>query len=179
MKKTIIALTLLSTASTAIANQEFGGFRIGGGLSISATDYLGVNQFYTVDGSGLRLEAGYDINKIVGISVINENSSGSWYNEELDTRTTQITADIGYAFETSTAYLKPFGRIGLGVINGTAELNRSYGTVSESVNESGIVLGGGFRSQFKTGFYTELSSAILVTEWADQYQFSATLGYKF
>lgn len=172
------ALLISSFASSAIADDYYQGHRVGIGYSwtqlssISNSDY----RLSTDYGDGIKVEYGYDFNRIVGLNVSYAQNNEDWYFGKLDGSNFQIDSDIGYAFLLNGFDIKPYGAIGLSRINEKFTYNSG---ASDKSSETSLALGTGVRMGFDFGLYADLRANIVLTEHVDTEQYSFTVGYRF
>lgn len=132
MKKALLLTAILSSFASVASAQDFGGFYLGaglgttdfddGGLVDDANDYTNNAARLSTDSDGttLKLIAGYQINRIVGIEA-QYTKYGDTDVKALGTKlgtlkhdSFAISANLGYTFDNG---LRPFGTIGLGSIS--------------------------------------------------------------
>lgn len=106
--KVKLTVLLAFLPSVVYASESFNGLRVGVGYS--STSILDDSEFYDY-GDGLKLELGYDFNRIVGINLSYQESdySETTYFETLkvDGTTVKVDADVGFAFDFQGWSLKP------------------------------------------------------------------------
>ncbi|WP_341848963.1 porin family protein [Vibrio parahaemolyticus] len=180
-KSSILLVTcLLSLAMSSVANaqESFSGHRIGGGFS--ATSLSDGSYDY---GTGIKLEYGYDINRIIGINVSYEKNSdtyNAYYSSvELDGFTFKVTSDIGYAFNFSKWSLKPYGTAGIAKYSEEGVIRSGSTSFDTEFDETNVVVGVGVRATFDLGLYVDLRSEYIPVTDMELSQGSVTVGYKF
>jgi opacity protein-like surface antigen len=177
---TLAAATLFS--SLALAN-PLEGHRVGLGFSDTAiSDW---ERDVSIGwGSGIRLEYGYEFNRIVGVnlSYSENNDSVKVDNSRYDINgsTFQLDADIGYKFMLDGFSIKPYGIIGLARHDETHKIKLGDSHQGKaSWNDTSLVAGLGARAEFGSHIYTDVRFDIAAYDDADIDQFSWTIGYKF
>lgn len=181
---TIIATALLSTS--AIANTFESQHRIG--LGYTSTDISHPSVDGTADwGNGIKLEYGYEFNRIVGINAsygTNKDSDGAYgLNTKLEGTSIKFDTDIGYKFLLDGFSIKPYGAIGL--VHYSEKQTISYGqaSASDTWNDTNFFIGTGVRAEFGHNIYTDLRFDFTYFDneviELDYDQFSFTVGYKF
>ncbi|EGR3213791.1 porin family protein, partial [Vibrio parahaemolyticus] len=173
-----LIFSAVSYSSCAQSYEDFSGHRIGGGFS--ATILSDGSYDY---GTGIKLEYGYDINRIVGINVSYEKNSdtyGGYYSSvELDGSTFKITSDIGYAFNFSKWSLKPYGTVGIAKYSEEGVIRSGTVGVNTEFDETDPIVGVGLRATFDFGLYADLRSEYIPVSDMELTQGSLTIGYKF
>ncbi|MEZ8544374.1 porin family protein [Vibrio splendidus] len=181
-----IALTTLISASLlsvpVLANNFDGQHRVGIGYNQTQVDDWLTDD--TVDwGNGIKLEYGYEFNRIVGINVSyatnsdDENVEG--IKAEIDGYKFQVDADIGYKFELDGFSLKPYGVLGLArqsEDNSISILDKKW---TESYNDTSFVVGLGGRAEFGPHLYTDMRFEFASYDDVDYDTLSWTVGYRF
>jgi opacity protein-like surface antigen len=172
------ALFIASFASSVIADDNYRGHRVGIGYSWTELSEIssGVNRYSADYGDGIKIEYGYDFNRIVGLNVSYAQNDDDWSFGKLDASNFQIDSDIGYAFLLNGFDIKPYGAIGLSRIN---EKITYRSGASDSSSETSLALGTGVRMGFDFGLYADLRANIVLTEHVDTEQYSFTVGYRF
>ncbi|MBW3697907.1 porin family protein [Vibrio sp. T187] len=177
---TVIAVT---AATNVLAQPHFQGHRVGVGVSTGYQEHY-LSSYPSSDiGSGLKLEYGYDINRIVGFNLsFDKNtdeikSNNNKYESNLSTL--KVDADIGYTFKFQELSLKPYGAIGLAHIKDKWTVSSSGGSSSISATDTSILSGVGLRANFNFGLYTDLRFNFMMIDDYDLNQTSLTVGYKF
>lgn len=183
---TLVAITFTANifSFSAFADQPYQGHRIGVGISSGKMDSFYFEGDSDDIGSGLKLEYGYDINRIFGLNVSldkNKDDEDSWLGKyESDVTALKVDADIGYAFEFNDFTLKPYGAIGFARIKDKTSFTPAVGDKEfYSSNEGALLLGTGVRVSFDFGLYADLRSNYMILEHYDMDQLSLTIGYKF
>ncbi|PSU48144.1 hypothetical protein C9J12_13095 [Photobacterium frigidiphilum] len=175
-----VAATFLiaSFASSVIADDNYQGHRAGIGYSWTELSEIsgGINRYSADYGDGIKIEYGYDFNRIVGLNVSYAQNNDNWSFGKLDASNFQIDSDIGYAFLLNGFDIKPYGAIGLSRINEKFTYNSG---ASDSSSETSLALGTGVRMGFDFGLYADLRANIVFTEHVDTEQYSFTVGYRF
>jgi len=177
MKKVLLGVSLLttlfSTASIAagVSENDYAGLRAGFGYSNTEVE---VGSLDTTE-EGLKVELGYDINRMFGLNLSYEtvNSELGNINGDIDGSSIKAGIDFGYAFYSKEAFLKPYVAIG-GV---------SYS--QDDYDESSVYGGLGVRFEYHhfyfdlgvSGYY--LDGTDLGTDDPKFYQTAITFGYKF
>ena len=176
MKKILIGISVLpmffSTISVAedFSEPDFSGFRLGGGYSSASVKE---DDIETSEG-GIKIEAGYDINQIVGLNFSYETVDESPGDITSDSgAATKLGVDLGYAFYSKNAFIKPYISLG-----GVSYTEGDY-------DESSLYGGAGVRYQYHH-FYVDLgiSAYYLDSDESDTdnnrfSQTAITIGYKF
>lgn len=177
---TVIAIT---SASSAYAQKDYSGHRIGFGIVSSEVDHLDSNFSRSDLGNGLKLEYGYDINRIFGVNISSDTSKEDenfeGYGYETKVSTFKIDTDIGYAFFLNGFDVKPYGAIGFARVEEKITLNTPDGSASIKDNNTSLLLGTGVRANFDFGLYTDLRFNFIMMDDYDIDQLSFTAGYKF
>ncbi|MDK9736207.1 outer membrane beta-barrel protein [Vibrio sp. D404a] len=179
-----IALTtaFFSTASFAVQD-AFSGHRIGAGFSSAQIDYVYTDGHSADLGSGLKLEYGYDLNRIFGFNVSMDYVTDDYkllnYDYESKVTTIKLDSDIGYTFDLDGFNLKPYGAIGLARIIDKQTVSDSQGSYTISRNDTSILMGAGVRANFDFGLYSDLRFNFMMLDDYDIDQLSITFGYKF
>ncbi len=173
MKKTVIAFIVLSLPTlSAQANEEYSGSRIGIGYNTTFIEKLGTHYFDY--GDGIKLEYGYDINRIVGIKTSYEANQENGIS--LKGETVKIGADLGYAFDLNGWDIKPYGFLGV------AHYSEERNNIAEervSTSNSSAVVGMGVRANFDVGIYVDVNFDMLEMDSHFSGQSALTVGYKF
>ncbi|WGV99730.1 porin family protein [Vibrio sp. YMD68] len=181
---TIIASTLLSTS--VLANTFESQHRVG--LGYTSTEISSPEYDSSVEwGNGIKLEYGYEFNRIVGINVSygknNESDSGYGLHTKIDGSTFKLDTDIGYKFFFDGFTIKPYGSLGL--IRYSEEITLSVGDNGASTkwNDTNVFIGTGVRAEFGNNVYSDLRFDFTYFDNElidiDYNQFSWTIGYKF
>ncbi|MDK9759266.1 outer membrane beta-barrel protein [Vibrio sp. D173a] len=179
-----IALTtaLFSTASFAVQD-AFSGHRIGAGFSSAQIDYVYTDGYSGDLGSGLKLEYGYDLNRIFGFNVSMDYVTDDYkvlnYDYESKVTTIKLDSDIGYTFDLDGFNLKPYGAIGLARIIDKQTVSDSQGSYTISRNDTSVLMGTGVRANFDFGLYSDLRFNFMMLDNYDIDQLLITFGYKF
>lgn len=181
-----IALTTLISASLlsvpALANSFESQHRVGLGYSqTQVADWISDD---TVDwGNGIKLEYGYEFNRIVGINVSyatnsdDENVGG--VKADIDGSKFQVDADIGYKFDLDGFSLKPYGVLGFARQSEDNSISYSGEKWTESYNDTSFVVGLGGRAEFGQHLYTDMRFEFASYDSMDYDTFSWTVGYRF
>ncbi len=177
---TLISATLLSTA--AFANTFESQHRVGIGFNkAKVTDWLSDS---TVDwGNGIKLEYGYEFNRVVGINVSYATNSDSEtvgiYRADIDGSTFKVDADIGYKFDLNGFSIKPYGILGLARHNEDNSFSAGREKWSETFNDTSFVVGLGGRAEFGQHIYSDMRFDFAIYDDVDYDTFSWTIGYRF
>lgn len=179
------SLLLATSFSTSVIADDFSGWRVGGGYSKSSLD-ITVSGFSgsVIDeglGDGFRVEAGYDFNPFIGLSVSYDGNLDKWDGVDVGSSAIKVSADVGVTFPVSSAYLKPYFKLGY--------VHYKWSTPYVEYDDGDTVAGLGLRleySQFYTDlgvdFYTlnlyDFGSSGSTFDWSIT-QTALTLGYKF
>lgn len=176
MKKLFIGVLVAASFANVALADEFTGARVGIGYS--------QNEIEDIDaGTGFKVEAGYDFNKIIGATLSYESNSDSFIEDiDIDNTAIKAGADIGYAFATEieTLFIKPYVNLGLQKY----DVEISGGGLSESVvDDTSLFYGLGARFVYQS-IYANLSldkskSTDEAGDDLDVTQTSISLGYKF
>ncbi|MGF1719897.1 porin family protein [Vibrio kyushuensis] len=178
---TIITAALLSTP--ALANTFESQHRVG--LGYASTDLYFSDTDSSLDwGNGIKLEYGYEFNRMVGINTsYAQNNESFGYGIEMEGSSFKIDTDIGYKFLLDGFNIKPYGAIGL--IRYSEKLSVPIGSteVSGSWNDTNVFIGTGVRAEIGQHFYTDIRFDFTYfndgKDDVDYDQFSWTVGYKF
>ena len=186
MKKVILGISLLASfLYTAVAcADDFTGLRFGVGyvhtwLTLDATDYdIEVDDQL----KGIKLESGFDINRIIGIDASYETASESLDNvtndSGADATIIKVGTDIGYAFYSEKAFFKPYVKVGF--VSVSADDDDGY------ADGNSAFAGIGLRYQYDR-VYADLSTDYFFIDGDDDVaidyynylQTAFTIGYKF
>lgn len=181
--KTIATIIALSTATVAIANTDYSGHRVGIGFTSSEIDHLNSDYSNSDLGNGLKLEYGYDINRIVGVNISMDTSKNdeSYHGYGYDSKvsTFKIDSDIGYAFLLDGFSIKPYGTIGVARVEKKLTLKEPGDSITLKDKETSLLLGTGVRANFDFGLYSDLRFNFIMMDDHDVDQLSITFGYKF
>lgn len=138
-------------------------------------------------GSGIKIEAGFDLNRIFGVQTSlewNEDSQDIYIGGFIPTSvsveglTWKIGTDIGYQFDVShMLQVKPYSVIGL--TSYRQNIHSNFG--SDRFDGTDIYMGFGVRGTSKQGLYAALEYNYTpeINTHSDMYQISATIGFKF
>ena len=181
LKFSTIIIALSTT--TAIANTDYSGHRVGLGFTSSEIDHLNSNYSNSDLGNGLKLEYGYDINRIVGVNISIDTSKDdeSYYGLSYDSKvsTFKIDSDIGYAFLLDGFNIKPYGTIGVARVEQKLTFKEPGDSITLKDKETSLLLGTGVRANFDFGLYSDLRFNFIMMDDHDIDQLSITFGYKF
>ncbi|MCG9546206.1 porin family protein [Vibrio sp. Isolate33] len=181
--KTAATIIALSTTTAAYANTDYSGHRVGLGFTSSEVDHLDSDYSNSDLGNGLKLEYGYDINRIVGVNISMDTSKDdeSYYGYGYDSKvsTFKIDSDIGYAFLLNGFSIKPYGAIGVARVEEKLTLKEPGGSITLKDKETSLLLGTGVRANFDFGLYSDLRFNFIMMDDYDIDQLSITFGYKF
>ncbi|MDB1125960.1 porin family protein [Vibrio algarum] len=177
---TLISCSLL--AAPTFANNFDSQHRVGLGFSKTK-----INEYFTdstVDwGKGIKLEYGYEFNRLVGLNVAytkNKDSESNYgVSSDIDGFNIKIDADIGYKFYLENLNIKPYGLIGLAHHNEENSLSWDGGKLNETYKDTSIVIGLGARAEFGAHIYTDMRVDYAIYDDADYDTFSWTIGYRF
>jgi len=173
--KKLITLGLISaTLSTSVIADDFSGARIGVGYSkIELEDEDA--------GKGFKIEAGYDFNKIIGVSLSYGNTNKTEDGFDIDSEAAKLGADLGYAFDISkNFFIKPYITGGVQSFNSEIE---GFSFIDDTVPYYGL----GLRLQYEK-FYTDIGFnksdvnfefSNLIDEELELRETYITIGYKF
>ncbi|WP_192890010.1 porin family protein [Vibrio bathopelagicus] len=175
----MVALISITAASSAYAQKDYSGHRIGFGIVSSEVDHLDSDFSRSDLGSGLKLEYGYDINRIFGINISSDTSKDDnnfeGFEYETKVSTIKVDSDIGYAFFLNKFDIKPYGAIGLARVE--EKITVHSGSIKS--NSTSLLLGTGVRANFNFGLYSDLRFNFIMMDDYDIDQLSLTVGYKF
>ncbi len=185
MKTIFLSLLTVSLLSTSFLTHAFSfplnknfksGARIGIGYSDTNVEDL---SNYDLDfGSGIKIEAGYDIDRVFGVHTSFEWNEGSRDFVTIKGMTWKLGGDIGYQFDAGAMLqVKPYAMLGMASYH--HETKSVFGTMSfDSID---FYTGFGLRATSKQGVYVavEYSYTPEVNTYIDMYQLSATVGIKF
>ncbi|MUK75648.1 outer membrane beta-barrel protein [Aliivibrio fischeri] len=182
INKSILTFTFLisfNAISQEMYSHDFSGSRIGIGASNTIISENNLDY-----GSGVKLEYGYEFNRIVGINLSYEANNGdlySYYNThaEFEGSMLKVTSDLGYTFDFNKWTLKPYGIVGLAKYNEDGAIYAGSQSVSTSFSETNPVLGFGIRATLDFGLYLDLRSEYIPVSNMELGQGSITAGYKF
>ena len=176
MKKVILGISLLASFfyTTLACADDFTGLCFGVGYSHTwatlvtedASDYE--DQF-----KGIKLESGFDINRIIGIDASYETANESLDNVTNDSgadgNIIKVGTDIGYAFYSEKVFFKPYVKVGFVSVD----------------DDNSVFAGLGLRYQYSR-VYADLSSDYFFIDGDDAtidylsyLQAAFTIGYKF
>ena len=184
LKSLFIILPFVSTFSFATENvaEDVSGHRIGAGISNTEETLLNSDEHDL--GNGIKLEYGYEFNKVLGINLSyaqnnNENIYFQGYSEKVNGTTYQIDSDIGYAFQFDGFSIKPYGILGFATYKEkySGELNSM--PFQYNSKDTSVVFGVGVRANFSKTIYADLRSQYLILDDSDLNQISLTIGYLF
>ncbi len=181
--KTVATIIALSTATAAIANTDYSGHRVGLGFTSSEIDHLNSDFSNSDLGNGLKLEYGYDINRIVGVNIsvdtskYDENYWGIGYESKVSAF--KVDSDIGYAFLLDGFSIKPYGAVGIAHVENKQTIKDPSGSMTLKDKETSLLLGTGVRANFDFGLYSDLRFNFIMMDDYDIDQLSITFGYKF
>ncbi|MDO6498341.1 porin family protein [Photobacterium sanguinicancri] len=168
---------------SVLANTDVSGFRVGAGVLNHESDDL------LDDATGYVIEAGYDINKIFGVSARYSNATFDNDNiqnpsklpGEVEISTFGLYTDIGYTLIGKNDFtLKPYGLLGVEHINASTNLDNN----KFDENEYALAIGTGIRATFNKHFVLAAEykfSSVDVPEYndLDLDTFSLIVNYKF
>lgn len=185
MKLSKLAATIiaLSTTTAAYANTDYSGQRVGLGFTSSEVDHLDSDYSNSDLGNGLKLEYGYDINRIIGVNISmdtskdDNNTNGFGYDSKVSAF--KVDADIGYAFLLDGFNVKPYGAIGVARVEEELTLIAPGERLTFKNKETSLLLGTGVRANFDFGLYSDLRFNFIMMDDYDIDQLSITFGYKF
>ena len=182
MNKVIFGMSLLSALfsttafSESISENDFPGLRVGVGYSNTSIDLVSDDTSGSASGKGFKVEVGYDINRVIGFDasyeMVNDSLGNISNDAEVDGSTIKVGAEIGYAFYSKQAFLKPYINVG------------AVSFSDEDYDEQTVYGGVGLRFEYHN-FYTDISvdGYYLDTDDGDDYykfiQSAFTVGYKF
>lgn len=177
---TLISASLLSVP--ALANSFDSQHRVG--LGYSKTQ---INTWLTDDtvdwGNGIKLEYGYEFNRIVGINISyaanSDDESFEGIKAEIDGYKFQVDADIGYKFDLDGFSLKPYGVLGLARQSEDNSISYSDRELTDSFHDTSFVVGLGGRAEFGQHLYTDMRFEFASYDDVDYDTFSWTVGYRF
>ncbi|EJN6826786.1 porin family protein [Vibrio cidicii] len=116
MKAIALAILSLAAVSAAQAESKVSGFYVGGG--IGSTDFDSDESVDgKADGSALKLIAGYQFNRIVGIEAQYNKYGDIKFTNPVNTwspTALSINANLGYSFDNG---FRPYGLIGLSALD--------------------------------------------------------------
>lgn len=165
----LISSVVLSAGAVASENS---GHRIG--LGFSKTDINGPG----LDGSwgdGIKLEYGYDINRVFGINVSFSKHKDSGLGYSVDGTTFKMDTDIGYKFDLEGFAVKPYLALGFASLEEDIKFVGMEGVDSSSTIFSGL----GVRGDIGQHFYTDLRLDLPMFDDYEYDQVSLTFGYRF
>ncbi|MDO6541426.1 porin family protein [Photobacterium sanguinicancri] len=168
---------------SALANTDVSGFRVGAGVLNHDSDDL------LDDATGYVIEAGYDINKIFGVSgrysnatFDNDNTQNpSKLPGDVEISTFGLYTDIGYTLIGRNNFtIKPYGLLGVERIGVSTDL----GNERFDDSEYAFAIGTGVRATFNKHFVLAAEykfSSVDVPEYndLDLDTFSLIVNYKF
>ena len=171
-----ILLSGMLSATFACADQ-FTGLRMGAGLSqTSITAEEDDYQLWKDDyGEGIKLEAGYDFNQMLGVAISYETNRERIDGIRLRGESFKLSLDLGGAFPVQDSFIKPYAKLGL------LYYSEQFSSGGE-FDDDNLFIGIGIRFQ-QLPFYADLS--LDYYQFADVFvdtaltQTALTLGYKF
>jgi len=179
----LLTVITMTATTTVFAKQDFQGHRVGMGLSSGDISHYSGNFPSSDLGSGLKVEYGYDFNRIIGLNIsLDKNTNDlSLGNDkyESDVTTFKADADIGYAFFLDGFSLKPYGAVGLARIKDEESYYISGHSWTWSNSNTSLLIGAGLRANLDFGLYTDLRFNFMIVDDYDLDQVSITVGYKF
>ncbi|KMV31690.1 porin family protein [Photobacterium swingsii] len=166
-----------------LSNADISGFRVGAGVLNHDSDDL------LDDATGYVIEAGYDINKIFGVSARYSNATFDNDNiqnpsklpGDVEISTWGLYSDIGYTLIGKNNFaIKPYGLVGVERINVVTDL----GNENFDESEYAFAIGTGVRATFNKHFVLAAEykfSSVDVPEYQDLDldTFSLIVNYKF
>ena len=170
MKKITLGMSalvaLFSTAS--VLADDFSGSRIGIGYSKTSIED---EQDVSESGKGIKVEYGYDFNRVIALDVSYETANDSFDNiTDAEGSTVKVAADIGYAFYSEKVFFRPYGKVGF--------VSYSEG----DYEEQSAFIGLGLRYQY-IDVYADLGvDTFILDNNGEDYTFvetAFTIGYKF
>lgn len=172
-KLTILLITFSFFSIQSATANEIRGHRIGAGFN-KVTDVTDTQSSYS-RGTGIKLEYGYEFNKVIGLNGAFTTHSDSAYDIDISGISNKVDADIGYTFISDSFTVKPYGAIGI------ISMYEDYavGDFNISAMESSILLGIGARAVINKHLYADIRYDIMAFEEIDVDTFSFTVGYKF
>jgi len=178
MKKIILCAILATFLSSTAFADAFSGARFGGGFAKSDNDSTDV-------GYGFKLEVGYDLNYMTGVSLSYEsNEKKISSNRNYDGSNLKLGADIGYVWilqgtTDKGVFVKPYLKAGLKQYKYDIETETSGTTYLYSYSGISPYYGLGARFQFEN-IYADLSldTTTFVSD-VDNDQIALTFGIKF
>ncbi len=185
MKTIFLSLLTASLLGTSFLTQAFSlprdnNFKPSARIGIGYSD-TNVEDFTNQDldfGSGIKIEAGYDINRVFGVQTSLEWNEGSQDFVTIEGMTWKLGGDIGYQLDVDKKLqVKPYAV--LGVAYYSQETHSILPT--KSFDSTNLYTGFGLRATWEQGLYAavEYSYTPEVNTYIDMYQFSATIGMKF
>lgn len=176
MKKTLLTLAIavaLLNVSAEEVKESYDGHRIGAGYA--NTVFVDTNNNDHYYGNGIKIEYGYDINRVVGLNAGYSINDGFERGVEWKGRTFALSTDLGYAMDFGSWNLKPYGVIGLANYDESWTNSRSSG----SYNNTALQVGFGARFQWNQGLYIDLRSVGMADQYDAIGQGTVTAGYRF
>jgi hypothetical protein len=138
----------------------------------------GGNKWSDTEQKGVKIEAGYDFNRVIGLDVsyetANETLNNMTNDRDIEGSAIKAGADVGYAFYSRKAFLKPYAKIGFVSFS------------EDDYDASSVFAGLGLRYQYGH-YYMDLAADGYFLDndenaALDYYQFvyaAFTVGYKF
>ena len=187
MKKVILGISLIvSFFYTAIAcADDFTGLRLGVGYSHAWQEITDNDATDSEDQvKGFKIESGFDFNRVVGLDLSYDvlyDSFGNITNDgATDAATFKLGTDIGYAFYSEKAFIKPYVKLGF--------VSLSVADDAGYFDGNSVFAGLGVRYQYNR-LYADLSADYFFIDGDDDdfstdyygtyLQTAFTVGYKF
>lgn len=182
MKKAALSISLLTSLvlSTSAFADEFTGLRLGVGYSDTSIKVNSDAGNESGDSKGLKVEAGFDFNRVVGLNASYEmvnNTLDNFVNDsDVEGHSIKIGTDLGYAFYSKNVFFKPYAAVGF----------VSYSVDDTDFDGESAFAGVGLRYHYKN-LYADLGVDCYFidgddVDGVDNYRFiqgAATIGYKF
>ncbi|EDL51555.1 hypothetical protein VSAK1_09308 [Vibrio mediterranei AK1] len=210
MKSRLLAFSALLLVQNAIAD-DYTGLRIGAGSTSGysvATDVVTLDgsspqaeTFHTDLGNNLKVEMGYDFNRVfaVNASYTNINGNGTHYglsggnssyqlSNDFTSHKFMLEAELGYAFAVENFDIKPYVALGLAYqslsdyarIDSSLDNSDIYTSDGDRQNKTGATAAIGVRVNTPLGIYIDgRAGQSNMFNKMDENTTTVTVGYKF
>lgn len=162
MKNTILTLALIAITSPVLAEEKaesIEGFRVGIG-------YTSASIGGSVTPSGYTITAGYDVNKVLGISGSYTNVKESQGTYSFEGSSIGADLDIGYTFgNPNRVTTKVYGIVGLNKTSMEESVSNYYYRYTATLDEMFVRVGVGARVTFNNNL--GISAQYVENYWVD------------